>query len=88
MPAFPSSLDNKRERKRYKFDLWGLNKSATLTHNYAILSHGNEYILVGGRHKKPVTYHDGLWTARGTSWGTSMLHHMAAVPSKSAPQPI
>jgi hypothetical protein len=82
MPAFPSSLDNKRERerKRYKFDLWGLNKSATLTHNYAILSHGNEYFLVGGRHKKPVTYHDGLWTARGTSWRWSERNQTDLTP--------
>ena len=80
MPAFPSSLDNKRERKRYKFDLWGLNKSATLTHNYAILSHGNEYILVGGRHKKPVMYHDGLWTARGTSWRWSERNQTDLTP--------
>ena len=37
--------------------------SHRMTHNYALLRHGDEYLLIGGRHRMPTRHDNGAWHA-------------------------
>ena len=38
--------------------------SHRMTHNYALLRHGDEYLFIGGRHRMPTRHDNGAWHAR------------------------
>jgi hypothetical protein len=37
--------------------------SHRMTHNYALLRHGDEYLFIGGRHRMPTRHDNGAWHA-------------------------
>lgn len=48
---------------------WGLPRGATMTHNYATIRLRNgTYVFLGGRHRHPLRFFNGIWIARGRSW--------------------
>ena len=53
------------------FHFWsGGTPVLSMSHNLALLRHGNEYVIAGGMHARNTSWHkgSGIWLAHGTSW--------------------
>ena len=52
-----------------------------MTHNYAVLRHAGEFLLVGGRHREPTRHDDGVWLARSRTWRWNESVHTPLAPT-------
>ncbi|KAL1503281.1 hypothetical protein AB1Y20_011334 [Prymnesium parvum] len=82
-----------RYDRRFKKRQWSLPR-AHIGHNYALLSHGGVYYLVGGvcnRARTPGLPNQGIWMLRGRSWEWNSRERTSLVPlyiSRGTFQPL